>query len=154
MLRARDGLFVSAEANYACRRLYQIVKNSLVLQYRIAQLASNVIDTGKSSLNIRKRLDLLYQFERNWTTLDFTSTHKTIKRNSDTWELTRGVLAFGFGRTRKPPSGLDFTQTPSNMRTTQGRTWRYDDLNVNIRDFTIDPCQDLVVVIERPNTFE
>lgn len=117
-------------------------------------MAAKVTDTGQSDLTVKDRLDLLHRFEKNWTTLDFVSNHKFVKRNSYTWELVQGVLAFGFGRTWNHPCGIDFTELPSSIRGTTGRTWRHDDLGVNIRDFTIDPGQDLVVIIERPIMFE
>lgn len=133
-----------------CRRLHQTIAESVILQYRIAQLAAKVTDTGHSDLTVKDRLELLYRFEKNWTTLDFVSNHQFDKRNSYAWELVQGVLAFGFGRTRNHPCGIDFTELPSSIRGTTGRTWRHDDLGVNIRDFTIDPGQDLAVIIERP----
>lgn len=102
-------------------------------------------------MTTRERFDLLERFEKNWATLNFISNYEMTKRNSGIrWELVHGVLAFQFGGTPSQARGLDFTELPSNIRGTPGRTWRHEDVGISIRDFTVDPFQDLLVIIERP----
>ena len=66
--------------------------------------------------------------------------------NSQVWELAGGVLAHGLP-SEDVPRGLAFVELPSVALNMPGRTWQHNDLGVPIRDFTMDPSQDLIVVI-------
>ena len=61
------------------------------------------------------------------------------------WELYGGVLAQGTS-----PRGLTFTQLPSKLRGIEQKTWALDDVGVKIRDFGMDPAQDLLAIVVKP----
>lgn len=67
---------------------------------------------------------------------------------SRVWELFGGVLALGLVEGNQV-RGLSFTQLPSAVgsRFREERTWVHSELEVDIRDFGMDPSQDLLVLI-------
>lgn len=58
------------------------------------------------------------------------------------WELINGVLAFGVGRR------LRCIQLPSALRDIPEKEWFIEDIGFTLRDFTMDPAQDLLVILE------
>lgn len=62
-----------------------------------------------------------------------------------TWELYGGVLAQG-----PDSSSLTFRQLPSELRGIEEKEWMISDIGFNIRDFGMDPAQDLLVAIQVP----
>ncbi|KAF8512139.1 hypothetical protein BU17DRAFT_54214 [Hysterangium stoloniferum] len=132
----------------ACHSLHAIVQNTSCLRYNNELEITGFIDTGSgSSLSIAERLEQLETIERNWATLTFrlkVGIPKPVGRNI--WELFGGVFTLGTSGGR----GLSYTELPSLTRRTLTCTWKHDDLGLDIRDFGIDPSQDLVVLIEVP----
>ncbi|CDO72096.1 hypothetical protein BN946_scf184962.g39 [Trametes cinnabarina] len=78
-----------------------------------------------------------------WDDLAWTAREEIPMLQGGVWELYGGILAQGEGSRT-----LVFKQLPSNLRGIEGREWRIEDVGVNIRDFGMDPAQDLLVVIE------
>ena len=60
----------------------------------------------------------------------------------DTWELIGGVLGLAEG-----PRSILLKQLHSKLRNIPGRTWKVE-LDFPSRDFTLDPTQDLIAVLE------
>lgn len=60
------------------------------------------------------------------------------------WELYGDVFAQS-----STPNVLHFRQLPSRYRKIEEKTWRVA-LDIHVRDFTMDPAQDLLVLIEEP----
>ena len=65
------------------------------------------------------------------------------------WELYGNVLAqiTQDGRT------LHFKQLPSQSRAIEEKGWTVDISQFRMRDFGIDPAQDLLIIVERPQVF-
>lgn len=61
------------------------------------------------------------------------------------WELYGNVLAQARG-----PRSLAFVQLPSEIRGIVEKEWVIPDVGFKIRDFGMDPAQDLLVLIEFP----
>lgn len=64
------------------------------------------------------------------------------------WELFGGVLAQS-----TPLQTYNFTRLPGVTRGIQEETWTADKLPFPIRDFGMDPAQDLWVVIEKAKQY-
>jgi len=62
------------------------------------------------------------------------------------WELYGNVLA------QNTPDGhtLHLKQLPSQSRTIEEKNWTVDISQFRIRDFGIDPAQDLLIIVEQP----
>lgn len=63
------------------------------------------------------------------------------------WELYGDVFAQS-----STPNVLHFRQLPSKYRKIEEKTWGVA-LDIHVRDFTMDPAQDLLVLIEEPTSF-
>ena len=100
-------------------------------------------------LSTAERFAQLKTTEQGWDNLRFRQRHRARLPPSNIWELFGGVLAHGV--LTPIARGLSFIQLPSAVRGTDSHTWQHRDLGVDIRDFTIDPAQDLAVLIAQPD---
>ena len=64
-------------------------------------------------------------------------------RRGGVWELYGGVLAQAEGESK-----LVCAQLPSVIRRIEEKEWTIEDVGVKIRDFGMDPAQDLLIIIE------
>ncbi|KAF8578725.1 hypothetical protein K439DRAFT_1638566 [Ramaria rubella] len=129
-----------------CRFFHDTIKQAIALQYRMELTVAGVEDTNAApNLPVAQRLTQLQTIEDGWDYLRFRKTHRVKKHPSNLWELFGGVLVHGLGSPRT--RGLAFMELPSAVREMPGRTWSIPDTGVDIRDFGIDPGQNLVVLI-------
>lgn len=98
------------------------------------------------------RLQCLKTVQYNWDNLQFRIREKMPRPISRLYELIGGVAAFGGINHGLTIRGLRFIELPSAVRGTLSRQWQHPDLGLNIRDFTIDPVQDLLVIIGIPTS--
>ncbi|GJJ09906.1 hypothetical protein Clacol_004130 [Clathrus columnatus] len=136
-----------------CQSLYKLIGTSAAIRYQIEINVSGVVD-GESSLPKADRLAILKRAERNWSTVQFARTETLKRRPGNLWELYGGMLAFSISPSDAPPNsriyqGLTFIELPSAVRGTTSKVHHLEDLDYNIRDFGMDPSQDLLVLIER-----
>lgn len=95
-------------------------------------------------------LALLKKTERNWAVLRFSRMEKLKRRQGGLWELFGGVLAFS-DHSSEPLSlyrSLSFIQLPSALCGTTSKIHRLENLGSYIRDFGMDPSQDLLIAVE------
>ncbi|KAF8892364.1 hypothetical protein CPB84DRAFT_1783816 [Gymnopilus junonius] len=123
-----------------CRLLYEICKDSLELQY-IIELA---IDGFKKPITNAPHSELvsrLHNLRRSWAELDCKQFKKIeLKNQCRAYELVAGLFAMSDGH------GLSLAWLPSS--TMPGRSLEYPSLGFLVRDFAIDPTQDLIVILE------
>lgn len=98
-----------------------------------------------SALTITDRRKRLAEHQAAWRDLRWRSEEVVPMLHGGVWELYGGVLAQG-----KERETLVFKQIPSQIKDIEGKEWEIN-LGFRIRDFGIDPSQDLLVVIEHPN---
>lgn len=131
-----------------CRLLHWLVNDTPTLQYVMQLELSGFQDCDTTSeLTTMDRLVELETQRANWSNLRFRKQATfPMPENSRVWELAGGVLAHGLPA-EDVTRGLAFVELPSVALGTPGRTWHYTDLGMPIRDFSMDPSQDLVVVL-------
>lgn len=103
-------------------------------------------DGLSSSLCAADRLERLNQRQAAWDELTWAEDKCIETLTGQVWELYGGVLALSTADRRT----LSFRQLPSHHRGIEEKTWTVDVSNLNLRDFTIDPSQDLLVIVGRP----
>ncbi|KAH7929334.1 hypothetical protein BV22DRAFT_1029582 [Leucogyrophana mollusca] len=91
------------------------------------------------------RLNALKKQQTAWNSLDWAHYQTVHMLEGDIWELYGGVLAQG---RRSGPLG--FRQLPSHYRGIEERVWGVHVPGIALRDFTMDPSQDLLVLIDGP----
>jgi hypothetical protein len=102
-----------------------------------------MVDGPPGDLTTPKRLELLRSYEASWKKVDW-SEHNTIHSPVDhVWEFYGNVWAYCRGA-----DAIDFVQLPSRLRGIPMRQWtlRFD---FAVRDFSMDPSQDLLVMVEK-----
>jgi hypothetical protein len=94
-----------------------------------------------------QRLEKLREYQTAWRDLRISSKETVSMLRGQVWELYGGVFAQGLPTHR----GIRFWQLPGEIRGVEKKEWEHEDLGLNIRDFGMDPAQDLLVLLERPS---
>jgi hypothetical protein len=120
-----------------------VIDDTVALQYRIALYASGMVDGPPGRLTTLERLSLLRSYETSWKNLDWNAQTSLPIPDGNLWELYGNVWAHSIGA-----DSIDFVQIPSRLRGIPLRQWTLK-LDSPMRDFTMDPSQDLLVTIGR-----
>jgi hypothetical protein len=122
----------------------------VILEYQLELAVAGMHDVEGQDLAVADRLAQLKTVQDGWSNLRFRQRRQIPFNPERVWEMFGGVLAQGIpGPT---VCGLAFTELPSAVNRASGHTWKHRDLGVDIRDFAMDPAQDLLVLIDPPVT--
>ncbi|EPQ55941.1 hypothetical protein GLOTRDRAFT_129144 [Gloeophyllum trabeum ATCC 11539] len=77
--------------------------------------------------------------------MSFSPKVETVMLTGNLWELYGGVLGLS---EREKPSTLVFRKLRGIARGVEGKQWTIEDVGFPIRDFKMDPSQDLLVMLE------
>jgi hypothetical protein len=103
--------------------------------------------TPDNSVQIRSTLR---SYHESWSNLDWAGSNGYRMWDGPVWELYGGVLAQGV---MQPMTDLvrtmHFAQLPSKARGIPGKVWSIDKLALSVRDFGMDPSQDLLAAIHK-----
>lgn len=124
-----------------CKR-FRDCADSPNLQYKAELALAGMQDGPPSDIAPAERLRLLRAHQKAWDSLAWTEEETIPMLEGDTWELIGGVLGLADG-----PKAIMFRQLQSKLRGIPGRTWKVE-LNFTLRDFTLDPTQDLIAALE------
>lgn len=68
-----------------------------------------------------------------------------------TYDFQKGILAIGKSKDNSSTTGtIEFHRLRSSALGSPHTVWSCDDLEVDVKDFTTDPDQDLTVLLECP----
>ncbi|CAL1702699.1 unnamed protein product [Somion occarium] len=129
-----------------CKRLDIIIQNETILRYKVELALNGMEDNPTVAMPIIDRFRILKEYHEAWEKLDFKRDYILDMNSDGVWELSCGVLCQARGRRT-----LVFRQLPSVLRGIKERAWELEDIGVDIRDFSMDPAQDLLVVVETHN---
>ncbi|KAJ7869197.1 hypothetical protein B0H14DRAFT_3440898 [Mycena olivaceomarginata] len=95
------------------------------------------------------RLKLLRDRERNWRSPQHWSSLQklTLPPTGTVYEFTGGYYANGRDDDNKITSGISFFELPSTESTGPLKSWTHGMGGIKIVDFTMDPPQDLLVLV-------
>ncbi|EJD01821.1 uncharacterized protein FOMMEDRAFT_141075 [Fomitiporia mediterranea MF3/22] len=141
--------------------LNEVIKTHTVVQYHV-ELGIAGMDDGSPFPHARfttdERLARLRLYQSRWKYFSHAREQTVRKVNGAIWELASGVLAQGIRTGFNEVTGaqetrkLLFTRLPSNARVdSKMREWTHEGYDFSIRDFTIDPKQDLLVLLRAEN---
>ena len=103
-------------------------------------------DNSSRPIPILQKLSLLKEYANKWQSLSIDKLNKDEEEPDRTigpaWELAGGVLAQNQGN-----DIIEFIQLPSSSRGRARKAWTTHTA-WPVRDFTMDPGQDLLVVVE------
>ncbi|KZT72794.1 hypothetical protein DAEQUDRAFT_722413 [Daedalea quercina L-15889] len=120
---------------------------SAALQYKLELVKAGQDDGRPSPLSPAERLAILKEHQAAWTELVPSYEKAAPMLTGQTWELYGGVFAQGQGQ-----SSINFRQLPSAIRGIDEKEWSINDIGFEIRDFGIDPAQNLLVAIQMPDS--
>ena len=101
-----------------------------------------MVDGPPGGLTPFERLELLRSYEASWKNIEW-SEHNTIHYPQGlAWEFYGNVWAHSRGS-----DAIEFVQLPSRLRGIPMRQWTLT-FDFAVRDFSMDPSQDLLVTIE------
>jgi len=138
------------------QRFCTLVREHKVIRYAIELGCAGMVD-GPIDIQIgstvEERLEKLYQYQSSWRR--FTSKRRQVIQlpQGPIWELAGGVLAQGIAST---PGSFDvhkivFTRLARDARGPMAEEqWEYESQGLEIKDFTMDPSQDLAVFVFTP----
>jgi hypothetical protein len=103
-----------------------------------------MVDGPPGQLGSLERLNLLRSYEASWKNVDWNEhTSIPVPLTGGLWELYGNVWAHSRGEDTE----IDCVQLPSRLRGISIRQWTLK-FDFTIRDFGMDPSQDLLVTIE------
>lgn len=128
-----------------CKFLRSAVDQCPAAQYAIELAVSSMEDGTQSHFTTASKLALLKEHNTCWDALKWGETRDIPLLQKDIiWNLCGGVFAQS-----GLPGALRLHQLPSQYRNVQATSWRIPLLN-NTYDFTMDPAQDLLALVETP----
>ncbi|KAJ4490426.1 hypothetical protein J3R30DRAFT_3278775 [Lentinula aciculospora] len=132
-----------------CRLLRDIIAETARLTYDIELAIAEQEDGTSCSLSAMEKLDLLRNQQARWVELKWSSQKRYPLNTAGLWELFGNVLA-----QNTLDGSFVFVQLPSEYRKIPEREWRVKPNTPRfVRDFGMDPSQDLLVLIETPRRF-
>ena len=120
-----------------------LIDETTTFQYRIALFASGMEDGPPGHMTTSERFDLLRKYEASWKTIEWTEHNSLISGTGGVWELYGNVWA----HSKERDDVIEFVQLPSRIRGIPMRQWTLR-FEFSVRDFSMDPSQDLLVAIE------
>ncbi|KIK68585.1 hypothetical protein GYMLUDRAFT_36043 [Collybiopsis luxurians FD-317 M1] len=136
------------QCNLVCRRLRRIISESSALQFTI-ELSRYCMRSTLSSHaepSFSSRLKILQEREWRWRTLSPKSRNKLKLAHSATvYEFSGGL--YGAGKETDRRTGfITFYDLPS-VESGEQRSHTYTFTDIHIVDFTMDPAQDLLILV-------
>ena len=120
-----------------------MIDETIAFQYRIALFASGLTNGAPGDLTTSERFDLLRKYEASWKNIERNEHNTIISGQGGVWELYGNVWA----HSKERDDVIEFVQLPSRIRGIPMRQWTLR-FEFAVRDFSMDPSQDLLVAIE------
>ncbi|OAX41500.1 hypothetical protein K503DRAFT_767638 [Rhizopogon vinicolor AM-OR11-026] len=130
-----------------CRLFNSVIAGNAQLLYKIELFFARFEDGTHCNLDTAGRLRAFRQYQQAWNNLSFPHSRLISMQDSHPWELSGGVLCQAI------QSGFTCVQIPCRIKGIPEREWTVDDLGFDIRDFTIDTSQDLIVAVEQVGVY-
>ncbi|KAJ3875709.1 hypothetical protein F5051DRAFT_413564 [Lentinula edodes] len=129
-----------------CKMFHDIITETARLIYDIELVVAEREDGLSCSLSAMEKLELLRNQQARWDKLEWSSQTRYPMKDAGLWELFGNVLA-----QNNPDGSFVFVQLPSVHRNIPEREWKVKPTTPRfVRDFGMDPSQDLLVLIETP----
>ena len=117
------------------------------MQYAIELAAAGQVNGPETSgASSASRLEALKKHQSSWDNLKWSRELRIPMEGGGLWELYGGVLAQSTEEGK-----LTFMQLPSDLRSIEEKVWTLGNLGLVVRDFGMDPSQDLLVLVQSPD---
>ncbi|KAF8333538.1 uncharacterized protein EI90DRAFT_3052317 [Cantharellus anzutake] len=136
--------FEILKARRVCNQWKQVIDSSLLLQYLTELGCHGKVEGCSANLTTAEKLQELLLHEHRWGNLEPHSVCEIEPPTNHIYEFACSVIGTG---PRRSPMSLFFAELPSAVHGTPVRTWTHQDPSLLLRDFTMDPSQDLLVLL-------
>nr|VWO96278.1 STE12 [Ganoderma boninense] len=130
-----------------CMKFKALIDEDVRAQYKFDLSVAGMQDGPPSTITTADRLSMLRVHQSAWNEFLWSAKENAPVHTGNIWELCGNVLAQSEGNRT-----LYFQQIPSATRGIEGTEWTIPDVGYNIMDVSIDPAQDLLIVIEQFET--
>ena len=118
------------------------------MQYIIELAVAGQVDNQECTLSSVTKLERLREQQAAWDDLRFSREYQIpMDRSRYFWELRGGVLA-----ETNIDGNFTFHQLPSDLRSIEEKSWKLCPEVIGACAFGMDPAQDLLVLIQNPNS--
>ena len=135
-----------------CTALRVLIRDSVELQYIIELAADGMEDGVDCPLSIAERLARLLQLRGRWRAVDWAGTAKvSAPALTKAYEFADGVYASSRVQGavfRSRHLALTWLPTLATGGGGESRVIEREDVGLSIRDFAMDPSQDLIVLLQ------
>ncbi|KAF6766560.1 hypothetical protein DFP72DRAFT_866994 [Ephemerocybe angulata] len=129
-----------------CRQLRNLVDEDAACQYTLDLYTAGLEDGPSFSGTLSDRFAALNQYREGWDQLKWRDAQMDVPmKQGGLWELYGGVLA-----QQTQTKTFEFTRLPGISRGIASNTWSLEKQRYKVRDFGMDPSQDLLVLLEKP----
>ncbi|KAH6916880.1 hypothetical protein BKA70DRAFT_1250852 [Coprinopsis sp. MPI-PUGE-AT-0042] len=128
-----------------CQDLKVLIDETAILQYATELYASGTENCVLHKRNVANRVEKLRAFQKHWDDLSFHEHYEITMKNGGVWELYGSVLS-----QKSSNAEFHFHRLPSSIRGIPKKEWKLSRRCFDVRDYTIDPSQDLLVLIQAP----
>ncbi|KAG2131373.1 hypothetical protein DEU56DRAFT_814182 [Suillus clintonianus] len=125
-----------------CKLFHSVITDNVQLLYKIELFFGQLENGSRCNLDTAGRLRACREYQQAWNKLSFPNSGLIDMQDGHAWELSGGVLC------QAMRSGLTCVQLPCKIKNIPEREWTINDLGFEIRDFTVDVSQDLIVAVE------
>lgn len=122
-----------------------IVDENPACQYTLDLFTHGLEDSCVSTLELSERRDALQKYVGGWNSLKWSKELEIPHSKGKLWELYGGVLT----QTNEQQDFV-FTRLPAVARGIEEKKWTIDKRDYEVRDYGMDPSQDLLVLVEKP----
>ncbi|KAG9051117.1 hypothetical protein FS837_011963 [Tulasnella sp. UAMH 9824] len=134
-----------------CRTLYTIIADTRSLQYKLELESNGMVDDQSSPLPIARRVELMRRQNKVWHEWTPATDFKQSNGRLPTYDFQKGILSIGKSTDDSSMTrAIEFHRLRSAALDSPHTLWSCNDLEVDVKDFTTDPDQDLIVLLERP----
>ena len=117
------------------------------MQYTIELATAGQVNGPETfATSSASRLEALKKHQSCWDNLKWSRELRVPMENGGLWELYGGVLAQSTAE-----GTLTFILLPSDLRSIEEKVWTLGKFGLVVRDFGMDPSQDLLVLIQSPD---
>lgn len=132
-----------------CRLFNTLINNTATLRLIFELYATGQQDGFVDpKVNPTDRLDALKRHTIAWEELTWVTEQHLPMLDGGLWELYGGVLAQS-----NLEGDITFRQLPSEIRSIAERDWTIGGFDFIVRDFAMDPLQNLLVLVEDPKWY-
>lgn len=132
------------------KRWNALVKSSLLLEHLMELGRAGYIDGDSTIFPLKSRQRALREHRRAWRNLEPSHTDTIVRDTKLVYEASGSIFAWGTGDAPAPI--LSFYQASSNIYDRPSRQWSLKDLGTSFRDFAMSQEEDLLVLIQEPES--